>query len=403
MPSHLIIHGGGATAPEASRTFIARAGEPDAPILVLAQTAEDAPAKAAQSTSFLRENGARNVIAPDSIASVLKALETARGVWIPGGDQNRLMARVGTPAVLAAVRDVVLRRSATAGGSSAGASLMGECMPTSDGDRTVMTRGAVAFAPGLGLLNGVLVDSHFLKRERMQRLVNMVLSNPERIKIGIGIDENAWVETDAGCDTLTVRGDKQVVIVRSVATSATSATKIGRNGALGARNIRLSILLPGNTSAQYFIYGHSAGGQFVHRLVLTLPNARYARAVTANSGYYTLPALTGDAAADPFPFSLKNTPVSANDLAKALQRDVIILLGENDTDAQDPDLYHGPEADKQGLFRFARGKFFLATAQAEAKKRSTKLGWRIVTVPGVGHSNEKMAPAAARVLFAPNK
>jgi len=244
MAGHLVIHGGGATAPEASRTFIARAGGPDAPLLVLAQTAEDAPAKAAQSIAFLRQNGARNVIAPDGVDNVLKALETARGVWIPGGDQNRLMERIGTPAVLAAVRNVVMKRGGAAGGSSAGASLMGEWMPTGDGDRTVMTEGAVVIAPGLGLLPRILVDSHFLKRERLQRLVNMVLSQPDRILIGVGVNENGWIETDDERDTLTVRGDKQAVIVQP---ATTSGSRKGRAGALGARNVRVSFLLPGDT------------------------------------------------------------------------------------------------------------------------------------------------------------
>ena len=45
----------------------------------------------------------------------------------------------------------------------------------------------------------------------------------------------------------------------------------------------------GNGNPQYLIYGHSEGGQFVHRLVLFLPEARFARAVAANPGWYTVP------------------------------------------------------------------------------------------------------------------
>lgn len=40
----------------------------------------------------------------------------------------------------------------------------------------------------------------------------------------------------------------------------------------------------GNTSERYHIYGHSAGAQFVHRLALFVPEARYATAVAANAG-----------------------------------------------------------------------------------------------------------------------
>ncbi len=152
---------------------------------------------------------------------------------------------------------------------------------------------------------------------------------------------------------------------------------------------------------RYYIYGHSAGGQFVHRLALFLPGARYARAVAANAGYYTLPTVDGP---DAFPFSLKGSPAAVADGAKRRElfsRELVVLLGEADTDPKDPDLYHSPEADKQGLFRLARGRFFFATGEAEAKRLGVPLRWSLRTVPGVGHSNEKMAEAAAAALFGP--
>jgi poly(3-hydroxybutyrate) depolymerase len=49
----------------------------------------------------------------------------------------------------------------------------------------------------------------------------------------------------------------------------------------------------GDTSPTYFIFGHSAGGQFVHRFALFMPHARYARAIAANPGWYTMPTYTG--------------------------------------------------------------------------------------------------------------
>ena len=45
----------------------------------------------------------------------------------------------------------------------------------------------------------------------------------------------------------------------------------------------------GNTSADYYLFGHSAGAQFVHRLLLMVPDGRYAALVAANAGWYTVP------------------------------------------------------------------------------------------------------------------
>lgn len=63
----------------------------------------------------------------------------------------------------------------------------------------------------------------------------------------------------------------------------------------------------------YTIFGHSAGAQFVHRMIMLMPEARIATAAVANAGYYTLPALAGERA---YPYSLKGTPVTDATLAR---------------------------------------------------------------------------------------
>ncbi|MBC8102126.1 MAG: hypothetical protein H7Z41_06010 [Cytophagales bacterium] len=154
--------------------------------------------------------------------------------------------------------------------------------------------------------------------------------------------------------------------------------------------------ITGNKNRRYDLYGHSAGGQFVHRLALLAPQARCRRAVAANAGYYTLPTLTGP---DPYPFSLRNTPSTGETLKTDFGKELIVLLGEEDIDPKDPDLYHSSEADRQGLYRLARGKFFYKTGRDAAAAMNAKFRWRLVTVPGVGHSNERMAVAAAEALY----
>jgi cyanophycinase len=193
-PGYLIIHGGGSTAPETTRALIARAGGPDKLILVLPQTSEDAAAKSKGSIDWLKQNGAKNVAAPlvtksgdtAGISEALALLEKASGVWIPGGNQNRLMELFAKTPVPDAIR-AVYRRGGAVGGTSAGASLMGDFMPTGTGDMEKLTYDVIETAPGLGLLPGIVVDSHFLVRQRPQRLLDMCLSHPERT--GIGIDE----------------------------------------------------------------------------------------------------------------------------------------------------------------------------------------------------------------------
>ncbi len=146
-----------------------------------------------------------------------------------------------------------------------------------------------------------------------------------------------------------------------------------------------------NPATNYLLYGHSAGAQFVHRLVL-LKATRAIKSVAANAGWYTVPELVS------WPYGLKGAPTGMNE-SRLLKHPLTILLGENDTNPDDPDLRHTANADRQGLNRLERGKFFFKAGQAEAVRLAMMLQWRIQTVPGAEHSNSDMVPAAAKILL----
>ncbi|MBP7483555.1 MAG: hypothetical protein KA788_13550 [Lacunisphaera sp.] len=150
----------------------------------------------------------------------------------------------------------------------------------------------------------------------------------------------------------------------------------------------------GSTRGDYLLYGHSAGAQFVQRFLYFVPAARVSRACAANAGWYMLPDLAGA-----FPYGLKGTPVDTAALRTAFARPVVVLLGEADTDPRHAALRHTPEADAQGLHRFARGQFFFAHVQAAAAALGAPCNWTLATAPGIAHSNKGMAPFAARQLF----
>lgn len=149
----------------------------------------------------------------------------------------------------------------------------------------------------------------------------------------------------------------------------------------------------GSRRSDYMIYGHSAGAQFVQRFLYFVPEARVTRVVAANAGWYMLPELATD-----FPYGLKGTPANEAALRTAFARPLVVLLGEADTDPQHQSLRHTPGADAQGLYRFARGQYFFAHAQAAALALHAAFNWTLATVPGVEHSNQGMAPFAVQHL-----
>jgi poly(3-hydroxybutyrate) depolymerase len=150
----------------------------------------------------------------------------------------------------------------------------------------------------------------------------------------------------------------------------------------------------GNTSSHYAIYGHSAGAQFVHRMALFMPEARFSLAIAANAGWYTMPTFDSGR----FPYSLSGSDATPELLAQALSQRMLLLLGEDDTDVNDPHLKRSKRAMQQGQHRFERGLAFLRHAQHQAEQLGVPLQWSLKTVPGVGHDDEQMMPDAAAEL-----
>jgi hypothetical protein len=149
----------------------------------------------------------------------------------------------------------------------------------------------------------------------------------------------------------------------------------------------------GSKQRSYTLFGHSAGSQFVHRFLYHVPDARVKRYLPANAGWYTLPDY--DVA---YPYGLGNSDVTPEQLAAALEKDVVLLLGQDDIDRGDPDLRKTPEADAQGPNRFARGLAIFERAKSAAAGLGADFGWSLVIVDGASHSNAQMAEAAAELV-----
>ena len=215
-PAHgtVIVVGGGAMGPEIYSQFLKAAGGPDALII-------DVP-NAGGATSYgddavgargFRSAGARNVRVlfttdravanSDSFAAVLAH---AGGVWFEGGRQYHLVdAYAGTRTEQAF--DDVLARGGVVGGSSAGATILGDFLirgaPSND-NRIMDYPG---YEKGFAFLRGVGIDQHVVARERLPDLADSIMSRYPQL-LGMSEDEGtAWV----------VQGDTATIIGRNKA------------------------------------------------------------------------------------------------------------------------------------------------------------------------------------------
>jgi len=150
----------------------------------------------------------------------------------------------------------------------------------------------------------------------------------------------------------------------------------------------------GSARERYILYGHSAGGQLVHRLATFAWSPLIERAVSANAGSYTMPCEE-----DAMPFGVKGAGLGSNDLKELFTRPLLVFLGDRDNDAGHPHLPREPGAMRQGPHRFARGHRYLEIAAREAKRLGVPLAWRLAVAPGVAHDNHGMAPHVGRELF----
>lgn len=251
----LVIVGGGPIPTAIDSAFVALAGGAGkANIVILPMASATAAQSGAARVRIYSALGAKAVsLVVDSTNggadSVARILAQATGIWFPGGVQSRLTRALLGTAALDSIR-ARYRQGAVVGGTSAGAAVMSDPMITgdekrpggsrppgdsSDGFMTV-DRENIVTAPGFGLLPGAIVDQHFLRRRRHNRLVSLAL---EHATIGVGIDEStALVVKPDG--TWEVLGASQAILY-----DARRARTTGAGTPLGATEVRMHVLPSG--------------------------------------------------------------------------------------------------------------------------------------------------------------
>ncbi len=205
----LVICGGG-TIPEPVRNrFLELAGGPLARIVVIptAGLIADGPSintvldpwkdKGAASVQLVHTRSR----AQANDAEFVRPLTEATGVWFGGGRQNSIAeAYLGTE--VERQLKALLERGGVIGGTSAGAAIMTRVMIT--GGRTKADVGQ-----GFDFFPGAVVDQHFLKRNRLSRLLSVLTDHPDLI--GLGIDERTALEVNVRSRLMKVIGDSYVV------------------------------------------------------------------------------------------------------------------------------------------------------------------------------------------------
>lgn len=249
---HLVIIGGGTRPPEVMQQIAALAGGAKGKMLVFPHASavpETGPDLAKEFTTL--GLGAVIVITADRAAAdtdaVLAQMDGATGVYFAGGDQNRVTAALHGTKVEQRLL-ALYRGGAVIAGTSAGAAIMSRVMITGDEARPLTKDEAwqtiesenVATAPGLGFIDDVILDQHFVRRRRFNRLLSLVLEQPALLGVAIDEETATWVKPDR---TFEVIGRGPVLVVDA---KGGAAVKDAAAHGLRGENLRLHVLRAGS-------------------------------------------------------------------------------------------------------------------------------------------------------------
>lgn len=175
----------------------------------------------------------------------LDSVRNAKLIYITGGDQMRFMSIVQGTEIGKAIHDAY-NRGALVGGTSAGAAVMSKVMITgnelkhpeySSTFRNIDEQN-IEVKEGLGFIDNAIIDQHFVRRSRYNRLISAIIEYPH-LK-GIGIDEATAILVTG--NSAEVVGDSQVIVFENPKKS-----KVVKNGKLSAKGIVMNIYLAGET------------------------------------------------------------------------------------------------------------------------------------------------------------
>ncbi|PWG80953.1 cyanophycinase [Pararcticibacter amylolyticus] len=248
----LFIIGGGSRSPELMKQLVSTADlsvkdyvvvlpmaseEPEESFQAVAQQFRAAGVNKITCFNFTKETTVRKPWC-DSTAQ-------AKIIFITGGSQDRFMDIVrGTP-VYDAIHDAY-RKGATIAGTSAGAAVMSHKMITGNqlkGDTSYketfdkLWDKNIEFKQGMGLLHSVIIDQHFLKRSRYNRLLSALAANPSYTCIGI--DEGTAIIVKG--KHIKVAGDSQVIRV-----SQPKGLQVNAKGLIRLKDLKFSVFAAGD-------------------------------------------------------------------------------------------------------------------------------------------------------------
>ena len=185
----------------------------------------------------------------------LNRIKEAEGILFTGGNQLRLTSMLGGTEFLEVLLQRYQKEPVVVAGTSAGAMAMSDTMIYEGSSHEALMKGEVKFSAGFGLLNRIIIDSHFVKRGRIGRLFQAVASNPAALGIGLGEDTGLLIKEGDIKESI---GSGLVIIVDGYYIKYSNFAQIKEGEPISIENLCVHVMIPGDK----FILSER---KFIHR------------------------------------------------------------------------------------------------------------------------------------------
>ena len=177
------------------------AGGPDANIVII-PTASSIPGEVSKNyLEAFGQLGCKNLKVLDirnrmhsSAKATIGALEMADCVMFSGGDQSKIAKFIGGTEAHEILKTRYINERFVIAGTSAGAMAMSEEMVAGGSSQESLYKGAVRMRKGLGLIEGLVIDTHFIRRGRFGRLAEAMATYPNLLGVGLAEDTGIIIE-----------------------------------------------------------------------------------------------------------------------------------------------------------------------------------------------------------------
>ncbi|MBB6611675.1 cyanophycinase [Pontibacter sp. Tf4] len=173
----------------------------------------------------------------------LERLRNTHAVMFTGGDQKRLAEVLGGSEALHILKTRYQQEEKfLISGTSAGAMALSGVMISGSVDTNPLVKGTVSLAKGLDILDQMIIDTHFVNRRRIPRLIEAIAANPTHIGIGLGEDTGILITWNNCIETI---GSGLVVVIDGRRLEKNTYHFIQRGDPLCVENLIMHVLPKG--------------------------------------------------------------------------------------------------------------------------------------------------------------